>query len=342
MTLRISWGLRSGSQLSSVAPQTRNPYEFRTYRLCLTYGECSRLTAMTGSHAQRVGAPGKANATLLHALVFLSLACLFAVFLSWAVGAPPRATSRRTLQAGPQAFPVPATRDSQGPETPGEGFQDTARSAGQSPLDGVAVVEQAIAPSTRYTIHLWLDSGAEQFIVVTAPPGGLLLEVRDMTGDNVRNDLVLKPALVRGPLNVLLNDGQDHFTLATSGALSDSWETDGKQVSGTHGPQEAAALASSRFDAGSLAHPRRLSLPQFQPTFLSPIAQIPLMRSDRTACASRAPPTLATQISWRVPKRRPEPVRARWACIQQPRKARSTRGKRRAFEHLRGGLGGRL
>ena len=188
-------------------------------------------------------------------------------------------------------------RDSPARDILSEGFPDAAKSDDDGPLDGVAVVEQAVAPSTRYMIHLRLDSGTEQFISVTAPPGGLLLEVRDMTGDNVRNDLVLRPALVRGPLNVLLNDGQDHFTLATSGTLPDSWETDGQQVSRLYGLQEAAALVSSRFDAGGLVHPRRLFLPQFQLTFLSPVALAPALRLEQAACAGRAPPTRRTQFS---------------------------------------------
>lgn len=201
------------------------------------------------------------------------------------------------MQAGQQAFPAAPTRDLRVRGILSESFTDAAKSGDDRPLDGVAVVERAITPSTRYTIHLRLDSGVEQFISVAAPPGGLLLEVRDMTGDSVRNDLVLRPALVRGPLNVLLNDGEDHFTLATSDRLADSWESDGKQVSGTHGLEEAAALASSRSDTGGLAQAGPLFFPQLRLALFSPIAQTPAARPGHAACAGRAPPPCTTQIS---------------------------------------------
>ena len=111
-----------------------------------------------------------------------------------------------------------------------------------SALRAEAVVSENLAPSTGYTIDVRLADGTEQLIPITAPPGGLQLQVRDMTGDNVQNDLVVRPALTHWPLIVLLNDGHNHFTVAISATLPSSMDS-GSRLSGAR-PWENLATRS--------------------------------------------------------------------------------------------------
>ena len=87
------------------------------------------------------------------------------------------------------------------------------RMDGDHSLDTTTVAEQVFGRYTLYKVHLHFASGAEQSIAVSAPPGGLQPEMRDMSGDNVPNDLVLNSSLLHEPLLVLINDGHDHVTV---------------------------------------------------------------------------------------------------------------------------------
>jgi len=157
-------------------------------------------------------------------------------------------------------------------------------------LDVATVVEQVHSDYVRYAVRLQLSSGAEQSIAVMGPPGGLRPEVQDMTGDGVRNDLILTPRLIHWPLTVLVNDGHDHFVVAISSPLPGSLGTDEDQASGTHSVQSNVALMSSRFKADSLANCERPFLPQFQEDFVSPTAPFAIARMGYAFSPGRAPP----------------------------------------------------
>jgi len=137
---------------------------------------------------------------------------------------------------------------------------------------------------------LQLSSGAEQSIAVMGPPGGLRPEVQDMTGDGVRNDLVLTPALIHWPLTVLVNDGHDHFVVAISSPLPGALGTGEDRASGTHYSQSNVALIFSRFKADSLANCERPFLPQYQEALASPIAPSAIARMGHAFSPGRAPP----------------------------------------------------
>ncbi len=111
-------------------------------------------------------------------------------------------------------------------------------------------VERPRSGLLHYTVHLHLASSRDQFIDVMAPPGGLDPEVRDMTGDHVRNDLLLTPTLFCWPPTVLVNDGPDHFAVAISGAVPDSVSSRVEVTSGSDNAQGAAGLISSGFKVG--------------------------------------------------------------------------------------------
>jgi hypothetical protein len=184
-------------------------------------------------------------------------------------------------------FPAQAT---------GETYVSEALGASRNDDSGAAaVVSQNLVLSTRYTVHVRLAGGAEQLIPVTAPPGGLQLEVRDMTGDNVQNDLVLRPALIHWPLIVLLNDGHDHFTVAISATLPGSLDS-GRRASGTQQAPEIVALSSSCSKAGPRARNGQLFVPRPQKDLLSPLTQGVTNRMAHESASGRAPPALATPI----------------------------------------------
>jgi hypothetical protein len=164
---------------------------------------------------------------------------------------------------------------------------------GDHSLEAATVVEQAFARFTLYTVRLQFASGAEQSIAVTAPPGGLQPEMRDMSGDSVPNDVVLTSKLLRSPLVVLLNDGHDHLTVAVSPGSFVSGEG---RVSRPRQVQGASALVSSGFKLRALANGGGLFLPQPQQNFSSPISRIVAKHADYTCSSERAPPALVTLI----------------------------------------------
>jgi hypothetical protein len=162
---------------------------------------------------------------------------------------------------------------------------------GDHSLEAATVAEQVFAQYSLYTVRLQFASGAEQSIAVTAPPGGLQPEMRDMSGDSVPNDVVLTSKLFHWPLVVLLNDGHDHLTVAISPESLASGED---QASGPHQAPRASPLVSSGFKTGGLTNGGGLFLPRLQEDLFSPIVQIVVMLADYTSSSGRAPPALVT------------------------------------------------
>jgi hypothetical protein len=241
--------------------------------------------------------PARPNATLLCTLALLSIAFVLAVCSSVGAHSHLRTMSRRPTRAVPQPASVPAQRESAPASPRGSGSLDAVEFDGDQSLDAAAVIRQTFEPSTRYVVHVHLPSGADQSIAVNAPPGGLELEVRDMTGDNVRNDLVLRPALVHWPLSVLVNDGHDHFTVSISGVNPGAMDSGGDQASTPDRTQEIAALVSSFSEASALANRWGTFLPQLQQSLIASISQTVTISSDRASSSGRAPPSAATRIS---------------------------------------------
>lgn len=69
-----------------------------------------------------------------------------------------------------------------------------------------------------YWIQLQLSAAGPQSIHVFGPPGGLVVEARDVNGDHAV-DLVLFTAWSRQPVAVLLNNGHGSFSRAEPGAF---------------------------------------------------------------------------------------------------------------------------
>jgi hypothetical protein len=166
------------------------------------------------------------------------------------------------------------------------------RFEGDHSLDAATVTELMSAPGTLYTVRLQFASGAEQSIFVTAPPGGLQPEMRDMSGDSVANDLVLTSKLLGLPPIVLLNEGHDHLTVAISPG---SFASDEDRASGSHEVPRGSALLSAKFEPGELSNRGGLHCPEAQENLLSSIAQIFAKTAERTSISGRAPPAFVAQ-----------------------------------------------
>ena len=230
---------------------------------------------------------------LRYVLVFVLAVCAFAVLLFGALAAHSASPLRRPMRT--VLLPLrSAILHSSELEIEGNSGLETVVDADRT-LNAAASVNQNLAPSTRYTVHVRLSGGAEQFIPVTAPPGGLQLEVRDMTGDNIQNDLVLRPALIHWPLIVLLNDGHDRFTVAISSTLPSSLDS-GSRASGAQQVPESVALASPSSKAGPRARNGQLFTPRLQKDLLSPLTQGVTNRMAHKSASGRAPPALTTRI----------------------------------------------
>ena len=161
---------------------------------------------------------------------------------------------------------------------------------GDHSLDAATVIEQSSAGDTRYTVRLHLASGAEQSIVVAAPPGGLQIEMHDMTGDNIPNDVVLRPALVRWLPTILVNDGHEHFDVAMSGTDPSSFSSNEDLGSRRHDSQSFAFLMSSGFKTAHLPNSRWPFDPQLRECLFSSFVQTVSNRLGYASSPGRAPP----------------------------------------------------
>jgi hypothetical protein len=164
---------------------------------------------------------------------------------------------------------------------------------GDHSLDAATVTELISAPLTLYTVRLQFASGAEQSISVTAPPGGLQPEMRDMSGDSIANDLVLTSKLLGLPPIVLLNEGHDHLTVAISPGAFASGED---QASGSRQVLRGQALLSAKFKPADPGNCGGQHYPQAQENLLPPIAQIFAKPAEPMSSSGRAPPALVARV----------------------------------------------
>jgi hypothetical protein len=194
---------------------------------------------------------------------------------------------------GQESFSTSAVPESSGASNHEQVTQYALDYDGDNSLDLATVIEQAVGGYTRYTVQLRLASGSEQSIDVTAPSGGLELEMRDMSGDRVPNDLILRPALIRWLPTILLNDGRDHFAVVISGTDPGFFACGQKLASRASEDQGTIALISSGFKTGRLVNDGKLFLPQFQEELHSRTTQTNAKSLRHLSSSGRAPPALA-------------------------------------------------
>ncbi len=164
---------------------------------------------------------------------------------------------------------------------------------GDHSLQEATVVEQAFSRYALYTVHLQFASGVEQSVVLTAPPGGLQPEMRDMSGDSVPNDLVLTSKLLGLPLIVLLNEGHDYLTVAISPIAVATGED---RASGPHQAYRAAALVSPRLKSGELAGRGGPHDAHMEEKPLCPLVSQSTRDTEHPSASGRAPPVLVTPL----------------------------------------------
>jgi hypothetical protein len=165
--------------------------------------------------------------------------------------------------------------------------------AGDHSLEDATVIEQPTVGYAKYIVHLHLASGAEQSVVVSAPPGGLQVEMQDMTGDKIPNDVVLRPSLIRWLPTVLINDGHEHFRVAVSGTDPASFSSPDNLGSRKHDSQIFALMMSSGFKTVHLLNRRRPFGPQHRESLPYSCTQTVITCSIHETSAGRAPPTEA-------------------------------------------------
>ena len=167
--------------------------------------------------------------------------------------------------------------------------------AGDHSVDLATVIEQPSAGYANYIVRLHLASGAEQSVALSAPPGGLQIEMHDMTGDKVPNDIILRPALVRWLPTILVNDGHEHFEVAVSGTSPKSFSSSGDMGSRKRDSQTFALLMTAGFKTIHLANSRRPLDPQHRQRFFSSYHRTATERLGYASSSGRAPP-LETSI----------------------------------------------
>jgi hypothetical protein len=242
------------------------------------------------STSQEASRDAECSTTIRYLLVSLLVFCALGVLLFGAVAAHSAAGLKHPRQrVAPPSSPAGILHRS--PAVAAQA-NDSLRQDGldaDSALGAEAVVSENLAPSTGYTIDVRLADGSEQLIPITAPPGGLELQVRDMTGDNVQNDLVVRPALTHWPLIVLLNDGHNHFTVAISATLPSSMDS-GSRLSRSQRVPDGTVLVSFASKAGASASDGQFLVPKLRQGFLSSFTQSATNQTDRISVSGRAPP----------------------------------------------------
>ena len=165
--------------------------------------------------------------------------------------------------------------------------------AGDHSLDVATVTEQPSGAYVRYTVELHLASGVEQSIVVSGPPGGLQVEMHDMTGDKIPNDVVLRPSLLRWLPTVLVNDGHEHFEVVVSGTDPHSFSSSEDLGSRRRDSQTFALLTTSGFKTIHLSNTRSLFDPQLRECSFSSFTHAGTDSLGRASNPGRAPPLVA-------------------------------------------------
>jgi len=144
--------------------------------------------------------------------------------------------------------------------------------------------------SADYRIQLRLSSVGRQFIQLTAPRGGLVIEARDVNGDHAV-DLVLATAWSGQPVAVFLNDGHGSFSRAEPDAFPEAFaSSSGDCVSTTSQGTDAVCIPpqpGSGICVGKSESRRDGSLEGFSCPASSDLTASPLFISH----AGRAPPS---------------------------------------------------
>lgn len=115
--------------------------------------------------------------------------------------------------------------------------------------------------SNSYWVDLRLSLEGQRSIRLVAPPGGLLIEARDVNGDHAI-DLVVSTAWFRQPVAILLNDGHGRFTAEKPAAFPGAFQRAESELFSTQQRLTGAIAASTESRAGVYTE---TALPQTAP-----------------------------------------------------------------------------
>src|ERR1700730_6852793 len=118
---------------------------------------------------------------LRYVLVFVLALCALGVLVFGAAAAYSSAMPRHPMRTVLPRLRSAISHDSSSPQNH-DASQETVCFVDREIINDAAVVNENLPLSTHYTVRVRLSGGDEQVISITAPPGGLQLEVRDMTG----------------------------------------------------------------------------------------------------------------------------------------------------------------
>lgn len=161
---------------------------------------------------------------------------------------------------------------------------------GDHRLDVASLWQEQHTPiAVSYWIELRLSTGSRQSIHLSGPPGGLIIEARDVNRDDAV-DLTVVTAWFKQPVAIFLNDGHGSFSRVEPaefpgafGQSSDNWSSASNQ-----GTEAVGVPSQSQKDTWSDA--RKV------PRGLSPLGSVPAStpapfdRSCLISHAERAPP----------------------------------------------------
>jgi hypothetical protein len=159
----------------------------------------------------------------------------------------------------------------------------------KNPDTAVIELAQASPSSAKYFVEVELTEGGRQLLSVTAPPGGLFITPRDMTGDGTL-DLVIRASGSGAILAVFLNDGCGGFVRADPSSVRRATDSafSATEFVRNHLYHTAAAgsISSQQFDRAEVSC-------RLLPTNRNPLSQSELVGSTQRIAgfgAGRAPP----------------------------------------------------
>src|SRR5260370_11886193 len=150
--------------------------------------------------------------------------------------------------------------------------------------------------TTHYWIQLQLSALGRQSIHLVAPAGGLLIEARDVNGDQAI-DLVLSTAWFRQPVAIFLNDGHGSFSRVEATAFTGAFTTSKNSLASTASRiKDATAVLPSRDPTKNCSNGSKISSLRNVTGVLAPSASRNLPFSAVVSFLGRAPPYFVFHI----------------------------------------------
>jgi len=143
--------------------------------------------------------------------------------------------------------------------------------------------------SSDYWVRFRFSSLGRRYVRVTAPKGGLLVEARDVNGDNAV-DLVVASAWLNKPVAILLNDGNGNFSQVDPAHYLDALQAPSRRWNSSRNRYSSAFGLLQESLAGDFSLRTFAEAPDTTQKNLK-AHQVPLTISvSLSLCAPRAPP----------------------------------------------------